>query len=113
QAFPGTPQYWRTLDPQAAALLVEFRADQPADLDAKEAEATAQTKQANLLPPLEFTRDEEKIELFWKVRDGLLGIVGQRRPDGTALVIEDVCFPPDRIAEAAQDLQGLLSNHGF
>ena len=30
QAFPGTPQYWRSLDPGAAALLVEFGADSPA-----------------------------------------------------------------------------------
>jgi len=113
QAFPGTPEYWKTLDPQAAALLVEFRADTPADLDAAEAKATAQTKGANLVQPLEFTRDEDLIELYWRVRDGLLGIVGQRRPEGTALVIEDVCFPPDRIADGARDLQELLSKHSF
>jgi D-lactate dehydrogenase len=113
QAFPGTPQYWRDLDPHAAALLVEFGADSPAGLDAAEAKATAQIKKANLLHPLEFTRDEEQIELSWRVRDGLLGIVGQQRPDGTALVIEDVCFPPDRIADGAQDLQELLKKHAF
>jgi D-lactate dehydrogenase len=113
QAFPGTPQYWRDLDPGAAALLVEFGADSPADLDTTEAKATALTVGANLIHPVEFTRDTEKIELYWRVRDGLLGIVGQQRPDGTALIIEDVCFPPDRVAEGAQDLQELLSKHGF
>jgi D-lactate dehydrogenase len=107
-AFPGTPEYWRTLDPSAAALLVEFRADHPADLDAAEARAAAHVKDANLLHPVEFIRDEEQIELSWRVRDGLLGIVGQQRPEGTALVIEDVCFPPDRIADGAWDLQELL-----
>jgi D-lactate dehydrogenase len=113
QAFPGTPEYWRTLDPSAAALLVEFRADHPADLDTAEAKAAAHVKDANLLHPVEFTRDEEQIELSWRVRDGLLGIVGQQRPEGTALVIEDVCFPPDRIADGARDLQELLKRHGF
>jgi D-lactate dehydrogenase len=113
QAFPGTPGYWSSLDPQAAALLVEFGADSPAGLDAAETQATALTKGAKLLHPVEFTRDEDQIELYWRVRDGLLGIVGQRRPDGTALIIEDVCFPPDRVAEGAQDLQELLSKHGF
>jgi D-lactate dehydrogenase len=113
QAFPGTPDYWKTLDPQAAGLLVEFRADSAADLDAAVAKVTAQTKDAHLVHPLEFTRDEDLIELYWKVRDGLLGIVGQRRPEGTALVIEDVCFPPDRIADGAQDLQELLVKHSF
>src|SRR5580693_4678534 len=99
QAFPGTPDYWPSLDPKAAALLVEFGADRPAGLDAAEAKATALAATANLVHPVEFTRDAEKIELYWRIRDGLLGIVGQQRPDGTALIIEDVCFPPDRIAE--------------
>jgi D-lactate dehydrogenase len=113
QAFPGTPQYWRDLDPRAAALLVEFGADSPARLDAAEAGVARLIAGANLLHPVEFTRDTEQIALYWRVRDGLLGIVGQQRPDGTALVIEDVCFPPDRLAEAAQDLQDLLSKHSF
>ncbi len=113
QVFPGTPAYWRSLDPGAAALLVEFGADSPAGLDAAEARAAGLVAGANLLHPADFTRDEEQIELYWKIRDGLLGIVGQQRPDGTALVIEDVCFPPDRVAEGAQDLQDLLSKHSF
>jgi D-lactate dehydrogenase len=113
QYFPGTPDYWRDLDPKAAALLVEFGADNPAGLDAAEASAAKVIAGANLVHPLEFTRDAEQIALYWQVRDGLLGIVGQQRPQGTALVIEDVCFPPARIAEGAQDLQDLLSKHGF
>jgi D-lactate dehydrogenase len=113
QAFPGTPAYWRSLDPGAAALLVEFGADSPAGLDAAEAKASALAAGANLVHPVEFTRDEDQIELYWRVRDGLLGIVGQQRPEGTALIIEDVCFPPDRLAEGAQDLQDLLSKHSF
>jgi D-lactate dehydrogenase len=113
QAFPGTPAYWRSLDPGAAALLVEFGADSRAALDTAEARVAGLVADANLLHPLEFTHDEEQIELYWRVREGLLGIVGQMRPDGTALVIEDVCFPPARVAEGAQDLQKLLSKHGF
>ena len=113
QFFPGTPQYWRDLDPKAAALLVEFGAADPAGLDAAQAGAAKHVAGANLLHPLEFTRDEEQIALSWRVRDGLLGVVGQQRPEGTALVIEDVCFPPDRIAEGAQDLQELLTKHSF
>ena len=113
QAFPYTPAYWRSLDPAAAALLVEFGADSPAGLDAAEARTARLVAGANLLHSADFTRDEEQIELYWKIREGLLGILGQQRPDGTALVIEDVCFPPDRVAEGAQDLQELLSKHSF
>src|SRR5436190_1377481 len=32
---------------------------------------------------------------------------------GPALIIEDVCVPPERIAEAAKDLQALLGEHEF
>jgi hypothetical protein len=51
QFFPGTPGYWRTLDPKAAALLVEFGADNPAGLDAAEASAAKVVAGANLLHP--------------------------------------------------------------
>ncbi len=64
QAFPGTPAYWRSLDPAAAALLVEFGADSPAGLDAAEAKASALAAGANLVHPVDFTRDEEQIELY-------------------------------------------------
>ena len=70
QAFPGTPAYWRSLDPAAAALLVEFGADSPAGLDAAEARTARLVAGANLLHSVDFTRDEEQIELYWKVRDG-------------------------------------------
>jgi len=111
--FPGTPGYWKTLDPGAAALLVEFAADGPAGLDEAEAQVARLVAAANLIQPLDFTRDAEMIELSWRVREGLLGIVGKLRPEGTALVTEDVCFPPARIAEGARDLQALLAKHQF
>src|SRR4029077_2254395 len=44
---------------------------------------------------------------------GLHGLIGRVRPEGTALIVEDVCVPPERIAEGARDLQALLGEHGF
>ena len=50
----------------------------------------------------------------WRVREGMHGPARRRcAPPGVSLVIEDVCVPPARIAEAARDLQGLLGKHGF
>ncbi len=60
-----------------------------------------------------FTREAEEIELAWRVREGLHGLVGRLRLPGTALIVEDVCVPPERIAEGARDLQALLAEHGF
>ncbi len=47
------------------------------------------------------------------MREGLHGLIGRLRPPGTALIVEDVCVPPERIAEGARDLQALLGEHGF
>ena len=35
------------------------------------------------------------------------------RPKGSTLITEDVCFPPERLAQGARDIQELLSKHGF
>lgn len=110
---PGTPEYWKTLDPMSAALLVEFGGATTEDLDFVEKQVAKVVDGANLVHPLEFARDEEFIELSWRVREGLLGIVGLLRPEGASVVNEDVCFPPDRIAEGAADLMALLNKHGF
>lgn len=113
EIFPGTPAYWRSLDPKAAALLVEFGADSDEALQQAQAQVADLTKDLNLLSPLSFTSVEEAIELAWHVREGLLGLVGRQRPQGSMLIIEDVCFPPARLAQGAHDLQELLARHGY
>jgi D-lactate dehydrogenase len=40
-------------------------------------------------------------------------VIGKFRPPGTALITEDVCVVPERIAECAEDLRALLTKHGF
>jgi len=113
EAFPGTPAYWRSLDPKAAALLVEFGADSPAVLEALQAKVAELVSPLPLLSPLSFTSVSEAVELAWHVREGLLGLVGKQRPAGAMLITEDVCFPRDRLAQGAHDLQALLAKHGF
>src|SRR6202453_19283 len=97
QAFPGTPEYWRTLDPKAAALLVEFTGSDNAALDHTESAVRALVANANLLQPLDFTRDAKAIEIDWRIRGGLPWVRGTLRPEGTAVVNEDVCFPTARV----------------
>ena len=112
-SIPGTPEHWKELPPESAALLVEFRSDDEADLDGMEAKAGEVFAGCNFLRGPEFTRDEELTEVYWRTREGLHGIVGRLRPQGTALIVEDVCVPPERIAESASDIQALLGKHGF
>lgn len=111
--MPGAPQQWKELDPNSAALLVEFGGDTDEELDASEAKVMAILEGHELIREVEFSRDEEVIELNWRVREGLHGLVGKMRLPGTALIVEDVCVPPARIAEAAEELRALLAEHGF
>jgi D-lactate dehydrogenase len=109
----GAPEEWKELPPESAVLLVEFGADTDAELDEYVAAASEVVASHETIRPIEFRRDPEGIELSWRVREGLHGLIGRLRLPGTALIVEDVCVPPERIAEGARDLQALLGEHGF
>jgi D-lactate dehydrogenase len=109
----GAPQEWKELPPESAVLLVEFGGSDEGDLAAQVLRAEAILGSHELIRPIAFTQDLEEIELAWRVREGLHGLIGRVRPEGTALIVEDVCVPPERIAEGAKDLQALLGQHGF
>jgi D-lactate dehydrogenase len=113
QNIAGAPQDWLELPPTSAALLVEFGAATDGELDGLVAGAEEILREHELIRPTDFTRDPERIEVSWTVREGLHGLIGRLRPPGTSLIIEDVCVPPERIAESARDIQGLLTEHGF
>jgi len=109
----GAPEEWKELPPESAVLLVEFGAGGDAGLDQYVAAAGEILADHETIKPIEFSREAEEIELSWRVREGLHGLIGKLRPPGTALIVEDVCVPPARIAEGARDLQALLGEHGF
>jgi D-lactate dehydrogenase len=109
----GAPEEWKELPPESAVLLVEFGAESDAQLDAYVEKAEAILASRETIRPLAFTRDPDEIELAWRVREGLHGLIGRVRVPGTALIVEDVCVAPERIAEGARDLQALLAEHGF
>jgi D-lactate dehydrogenase len=109
----GAPEEWKELPPESAVLLVELGAATDAELDAYVGKANEILAAHETTRPIEFTREAEEIELAWRVREGLHGLVGRLRLPGTALIVEDVCVPPERIAEGARDLQALLGEHGF
>jgi D-lactate dehydrogenase len=113
QGFAETPAYWKTLDPKAAALLVEIGAENLDSLGVKQQQVLKLVSSARLIKPVEFTSVTEAVELAWHVREGLLGLVGKNRPEGSTLITEDVCFLPERLAQGAHDVQELLSKHGF
>ena len=80
--MPGTPEYWKELAPESAALLVEFGGADDAALDAHVvARARAPRASNELLQPAEFTRDARA----GRARlDRARGAVRARRPAAPA-----------------------------
>jgi D-lactate dehydrogenase len=110
---PGVPARWDDLPAAATGLLVEFRDASPEESQGSEGVATALLDGLDLLEPTTFTRDSELAAQYWVIRNGLLASVGGARPSGTSFILEDVCFPPERLAEGALALQELFVRHDY
>ena len=101
------------IEDATAALLAEFRAHDEASLRSRLGAAAAILSRFRLLAPATFTSDAAERERHWKLRKGLFPAVGGARPPGTAVVIEDVAVPVERLAEAILDLKALFRRHDF
>jgi len=110
---PGMPPTLRGLPEEAAALLVETRAADPAALAGQVEAAVRLLQTIPVLFPVEFTDRKDEFEKLWDVRRGLFPAVGAARRIGTTVVIEDVAFPIERMAEATVELQRTLHRHGY
>ena len=110
---PGVPDRWKALPDTATALLVEYRA--PTDVARTEALriGTETLSGLRLLEAAAFTKDPKLAAQFWNVRSGLLPSVGGARPPGSSFILEDVCFPPERLADGALDLAALFAKHDY
>jgi len=113
QDKPGMPAGLRALPADGAALLVETRAATAAALAVKIEAIVGELERFALAAPLRFATDAAEAAALWNVRKGMFPAVGAMRPTGTTVIIEDVAFPIERLAEATLDLQQLLQKHGY
>ena len=109
----GMPSFLKTLGDEATAVLVETRAPSKEDLDTNI--KIILDKLSHITPelPLEFTDIEEEYTLFWKIRKGLFPAVGAVREAGTTVIIEDVAYPIEDLAEATLELQSMFKKYGY
>jgi len=109
----GIPGFLKTISNEAAALLIETRAESKEQL----------SSQVNLIAksidrivpeiPFKFTTDPKEQATLWKIRKETLPTVAGMRNSGTTSIIEDVCFPVPMLAAATLDLQKLFAKHGY
>ena len=113
ESQPGTAVALRSLPEGAAGLLVEFQGRGEAERSALERAARSGVERLRLLSAPIFTHDASERAALWKVRQGMFPSVGAARRRGTAVLIEDVAFPVERLADAVVDLQTLFAGHGY
>lgn len=111
--YAHAPKSWIDLDDDAAALLVEVGGTDLADLESAMERLKEVLKDAPLLRPLEFETTPEGMRGAWELRNGLYGLLGADRPNGTTYITEDVCFPPAEVGNAAADLLDLQHKYGY
>jgi D-lactate dehydrogenase len=113
ERVPGVPAYLPDLPDGAAALLVDLATADADALPGLEARAQELVETLELVVPGEFTRDTAVQTQYWAVRSGLFTSVGAARPSGTSVLLEDVTFPVERLADAVVDLAGLFEQYGY
>lgn len=109
----GMPDYIKSLGEDVAALLVDFRGETKEQLDEKLRNAVEALRDIPTVMPVSFTFDAAEYKKLWDIRKGLFPSIGAMRKTGTTVIIEDVAFPVDRLAEATIELQRLFRKHGY
>ncbi len=110
---PGMPEYLKSLDENATALLIETSADNPERLNDNILNITKSLENADTVLPVEFTTEKTEYLKLWNVRKGLFTSVCKTREAGTTVIIEDINFETSRLAEAVTDLQNLFEKHSY
>ncbi len=109
----GMPEFLKTLSSGATAVLVETRA--PSDTQLDQNIEVILSRLAHIEPeiPLHFTKDVYEYTKYWKIRKGLFPAVGAMRKSGTTVIIEDVAYPIESLADATLELQELFKKYHY
>jgi len=109
----GMPAFLRELADETAALLVETRASSAAELQRNIEAVSISLAGVELVRELEFTDIASEYIRLWNIRKGLFPAVGAVRQCGTTVIIEDVAFPMEHLAEATLELQQLMASYEY
>ncbi|WP_293763989.1 FAD-binding and (Fe-S)-binding domain-containing protein [uncultured Aquitalea sp.] len=109
----GVPAELKTLGEDAAAILMETRAATAGALAGQTAAITGFISHIPHLGEIRFTDVAEEYTRLWNIRKGMFPSVGAMRAAETTVIIEDVVFPIEHLAEGTLKLQALFRRHGY
>lgn len=109
----GMPVWVRELSSGACALLIESRAASQSLLHEQIAWIMASIADFPVEKQVDFSEDPAVYNQLWKIRKDTFPAVGAVRQTGTTVIIEDVTFPVERLAEGVNRLLELLDRHHY
>ncbi|KHT51601.1 4Fe-4S ferredoxin [Vibrio sinaloensis] len=110
---PGMPEFMPNLDIEAAALLVETHASSQGELDSQCEAILGSLSEYSIIESVPFTTDAKTVATLWGIRKGMFPAVGAVREVGTTVIIEDVAFPVENLANGVRDLQALFDKYHY
>ncbi|VEF14633.1 FAD-binding and (Fe-S)-binding domain-containing protein [Stutzerimonas stutzeri] len=109
----GMPEWVKELSPTACALLIESRAASQSLLHEQVNLIMASIAHFPVEKQVDFSEDPVVYNQLWKIRKDTFPAVGAVRQTGTTVIIEDVTFPVERLAEGVNRLIELLDKHRY
>ncbi len=109
----GMPEWVKELSPTACALLIESRAATQSLLHEQINQIMASIAHFPVEKQVDFSEDPMVYNQLWKIRKDTFPAVGAVRQTGTTVIIEDVTFPVERLAEGVNRLLELLDKHRY
>ncbi len=110
---PGIPAFLKTIGDESCVILVETRAASAEELKEKVSAITEGIAAVPTELPFAFTTDAKEQATLWKLRKEMLPTVAGMRRSGTTAIIEDICFPIEKLAEATVRLREVFAADGY
>lgn len=111
--MPGLPEFIKTLDNKVGALLIETRAANQQLLTQQIAALETLLTDFEQTNAIKFTDVASEYSQLWAIRKGTFPAVGAVRETGTTVIIEDVAFPVEQLADAVAKLQTLFEKYHY
>ncbi|MGK9065607.1 FAD-binding and (Fe-S)-binding domain-containing protein [Stutzerimonas chloritidismutans] len=109
----GMPEWVKTLSANACALLIESRAASQTLLQEQINQIMRSIAHFPVEKQVDFSEDPAVYNQLWKIRKDTFPAVGAVRQTGTTVIIEDVTFPLERLAEGVNRLVQLFDKHAY
>lgn len=109
----GLPEWVKDLSANACALLIESRAASQSLLHEQINLIMTSIAHFPVEKQVDFSEDPLIYNQLWRIRKDTFPAVGAVRQTGTTVIIEDVTFPIERMAEGVNRLIQLFEKHAY